>query len=186
MKITETGLPGVLIIEPTVFADSRGWFMETYTKIKTPQVDCDFIQDNHSYSAKKETLRGIHYQRPPMEQAKLVRCVRGSIMDYAVDLRPGSETFKHWVVAELSAGNKKQLFIPRGFGHAFITLTDDTEVLYKADNYYSAKHEATVLWSDPEINITWGTNAPILSDKDQTAPLLKTFTHLFERTAVHI
>jgi dTDP-4-dehydrorhamnose 3,5-epimerase len=173
MKVTETKLEGVYIIEPQVFGDTRGWFMETYSKKKTPQIDCDFVQDNHSYSAQKGTLRGIHFQRPPMGQAKLVRCTRGAVMDYAVDLRKGSPTFKQWISMELTAENKKQLFIPRGYGHAFVTLTDDTEIMYKADNYYSPEHDASILWSDPDLNIDWGTENPILSDKDKKAPLLK-------------
>ena len=173
MTITESKLPGVYIIEPRVFSDSRGWFMETYSKIKMPQLNCDFVQDNHSFSTQKGTLRGIHFQHPPAEQAKLVRCVSGSIMDFAVDLRLNSETYKQWISIELSAENKKQLFIPRGFGHAFVTLTDNAEVGYKTDNYYSPEHDGAVLWSDPEIGICWGVENPILSDKDSNAPLLK-------------
>jgi len=173
MKITETKLEGILIIEPQVFGDTRGWFMETYSKKKTPQIACDFVQDNQSYSAQKGTLRGIHFQKPPMGQAKLVRCISGAIMDFAVDLRPGSATFKQWISIELSAENKKQLFIPRGFGHAFLTLTDNAEFVYKTDNYYSPKHDAAILWSDPEIAVDWGIDDPIVSDKDKTAPLFK-------------
>jgi len=173
MKITGTKLEGVIIIEPQVFGDARGWFMETYSKKKTPQIDCDFVQDNQSYSAQKGTLRGIHFQKPPMAQAKLVRCISGAIMDFAVDLRPDSATFKQWISIELSAENKKQLFIPRGFGHAFLTLTDNAEFLYKTDNYYSPEHDAAILWSDPEIAVDWGIDDPIVSDKDKTAPLFK-------------
>ena len=175
MNIYETTLQRVYVIEPLVIEDARGWFAETYNKIKTPQISCDFVQDNHSYSAYKGTLRGIHFQMPPMEQAKLVRCVKGAIMDFAVDLRPQSLTFKKWFNIKLSAENKKQLFIPRGFGHAFITLEDDAEVLYKADNYYSPEHDRTVLWSDPDIGIDWGHPSPILSEKDKNAPNLKSF-----------
>jgi len=173
MKITETKLKGVLIVEPQVFGDARGWFMETYSKKKTPQIDCEFVQDNQSFSAQKGTLRGIHFQKPPMEQAKLLRCTRGAIMDFAVDIRPDSETFKQWVSVELTAENKKQLFIPRGFGHAFITLTDDAEIQYKADNYYSPEHDSAILWSDPDLRIDWGVDDPIVSDRDAKAPLLK-------------
>ena len=173
MKVTETKLKGVLIVEPQVFGDARGWFMETYSKKKTPQIDCDFVQDNQSFSAQKGTLRGIHFQKPPMAQAKLLRCTRGSIIDFAVDLRPDSETYKQWVGVELSEDNKKQLFIPHGLGHAFITLTDDVEVQYKADNYYSPEHEYSILWSDPDIGIDWGTDSPIVSEKDKMASLLK-------------
>ena len=172
MNVIETKLPGVLISEPKVFGDVRGWFMETYSKIKIPQIDCEFVQDNHSYSAKAGSLRGIHFQRPPMEQAKLVRCVRGAVMDVAVDIRPESPTYKQWVSVELSAENKRQLFIPRGYGHAFLTLEPDTEFVYKADNYYSPEHDGAVLWSDPDIGIDWGVDSPILSDKDAAAPLL--------------
>ena len=173
MILTETSLAGVYIVAPMVFGDPRGWFMETYNKIKTPQIDCEFVQDNHSYSALKGTLRGVHFQYPPMAQAKLIRCVRGAIMDYAIDLRADGETFKKWINVELTAENKKMLFIPRGFGHAFVTLSDDCEVLYKADNYYSPEHDGAVLWSDPDIGVDWVVTAPILSDKDKNAPLLK-------------
>ena len=173
MTVIATSPPGVLVIEPLVFSDARGWFMETYNDAKTPQISCGFVQDNHSYSAHKGTLRGIHFQYPPMEQAKLVRCIRGAVMDYVVDLRPDSDAYRRWVSVALSADNKKQLFIPRGFGHAFVTLTDDAEVLYKADNYYSPEHDGAVLWSDPDIGIDWGDLDPIMSDKDRNAPLLK-------------
>jgi len=173
MKITETKLEGVFIIEPQVFGDSRGWFMETYNKKKTPQITCDFVQDNQSYSAHKGTLRGIHFQKPPMEQAKLIRCSRGAFMDFAVDIRPDSKTYRQWIGVELTEDNKKQIFIPRGYGHAFITLTDDTEIQYKADNYYSFEHDSSILWSDPDIGIEWGTDNPVVSEKDAMAPLLK-------------
>ena len=173
MTITETSLHGVYLVEPRVFGDARGWFMETYSKIKTPEISCAFVQDNHSYSAHKGILRGIHFQKPPMEQAKLVRCVRGAVMDYAVDLRPESETYRKWLCFELSAENKKQLFIPRGFGHAFLTMTENAEVVYKTDNYYSQEHDAAILWSDPELGINWGVDKPILSEKDSRAPLLR-------------
>ncbi|MCL2247812.1 MAG: dTDP-4-dehydrorhamnose 3,5-epimerase [Oscillospiraceae bacterium] len=176
MTVTETKLSGVFIIEPKVFGDARGWFMETYSKIKTPEIEADFVQDNHSFSALKGTLRGIHFQNPPMAQAKLLRCSRGAIMDFAVDLRPNSNTFKQWVGVELSAENNKQLFVPRGFGHGFITLTDNSEIIYKADNYYSPEHDSGILWSDPEIGIDWGAEQPILSEKDKTLPLLKGIT----------
>ena len=177
MTIALTKLPGVYIIESQVFGDNRGWFMETYNKRSIPQIDCEFVQDNHSFSAQKGTLRGIHFQYPPMEQAKIVRCVRGSIMDYAIDLRPASDTYRQWLRTELSAKNKRQIFMPRGFGHAFVTLEDDTEVIYKADNYYSPEHDSTILWSDPEIGIDWGVDGLILSDKDRNAPLLKDIRH---------
>ena len=171
--MTKTELNGIYIIEPQVFGDARGWFMETYNKVKTPEISCEFVQDNHSLSVQKGTLRGIHFQYPPMEQAKLVRCVRGAVMDFSVDLRPDSGTYRQWISIELSDDNKRQLFIPRGFGHAFVTLTDNAEVVYKADNYYSPAHDGVILWSDTDIGIDWGIDMPILSDKDKNAPLLK-------------
>ena len=172
MNVIETKLAGVFIIEPQVFGDARGWFMETYNKKKTPQIDCDFVQDNQSFSAVKGTLRGIHFQKPPMEQAKLVRCTRGAIMDFAVDLRPESVTYKQWVSVELSEENKKQIFLPRGCGHAVITIMDNTEIIYKADNYYSPEHEGVIIWSDPELGIDWGTGDPIVSERDKHGLLL--------------
>jgi len=175
MKITETKLKGVLIIEPQVFGDTRGWFMETYNKSKTPQIECEFVQDNQSFSAQKGTLRGIHFQKPPMAQAKLLRCTKGAVLDVAVDINPESETYKEWISVELSAENKKQLFIPRGYGHGFITLTDDVEFVYKADNYYSPEHDRSILWSDPDIAVDWGTDSPIVSEKDAKAPFLKEY-----------
>ena len=175
MKIINTKFEGVYIIEPQVFGDARGWFMETYSKKKTPQIDCEFVQDNQSYSAQKGTIRGIHFQKPPMEQAKLIRCTRGALMDFIVDLRRGSPTYKQWLYIELSEENKKQIFIPRGFGHGFVSLTDDVEIQYKTDNYYSGEHDAAVLWSDPDIGIDWGVENPIISDKDAKAPTLKEF-----------
>lgn len=172
MRVTELSLPGVLLIEPQVFDDSRGWFMETYSKKKTPQIDCDFVQDNQSLSRQRGTLRGIHFQVGDAAQAKLVRCNRGALMDFAVDLRRDSETFKKWLKIELTEENKKQLFIPAGFGHAFLTMSDNTEISYKTDRYYSAVHDCNILWSDIELGIDWGADEPILSEKDMKAPLL--------------
>ena len=175
MKITETKLKGVYIIEPQVHGDARGWFVETYNKKKTPQIECEFVQDNQSFSAQKGTLRGIHFQRAPMAQAKLVRCTRGSFMDYVVDLRTDSETYKQWISVELTEENKTQIFVPRGCGHALITLSDNTEVTYKTDNYYSPEHDSAILWSDPEIGIDWGTDDPVVSERDGAAPLLNEY-----------
>lgn len=173
MKLINTDLEGVYIVEPQVFGDARGWFMESYSKIKTPEITCDFVQDNHSYSATKGVVRGIHFQNGEHAQAKLVRCTRGAVLDVAVDLRKGSPTYKKWVAVELSAENKRQLFIPRGFGHGFVTLTDDVEFLYKADNYYNYESDRSIRWNDPEIGVDWGINSPQLSDKDNNAFLLK-------------
>ena len=175
MKITETKLKGVYTVEPKVFGDERGWFMESWTKQKfdSAGLHVDFVQDNHSFSATKGTLRGLHYQVEPMAQAKLIRCTRGEISDVAVDIRKGSPQYKKWVGVTLSADNKKQLFIPRGFAHAFLTLTDDVEVQYKADNYYAPHYDGNIRWNDPDINIEWPIEPVILSDKDKNAPLLK-------------
>lgn len=173
MKLTETKIKGVYIIEPEVFGDERGWFMETYSKIKTPEIECDFVQDNQSYSKEKGVLRGIHFQNGEYAQAKIVRVIRGAVLDVAVDLRKGSPTYKKWVGVELSAENKKQLFIPRGFGHGFVTLSEEVEFVYKTDNYYNAENDRSIKFNDPEIGVEWGIENPILSEKDRNAPLLK-------------
>lgn len=175
MKVIETKLPGVYIIEPQIFGDHRGWFMESwsYKKMAENGFNVDFVQDNQSYTVKKGTIRGIHFQQYPMAQSKLVRVVRGSVMDVAVDLRKSSPTYKQWVAVELSAENKKQMFIPQGFGHAFQTLTDDVEFLYKCDNLYCKELDRNIRFNDPEINIDWMNDDPILSEKDASAPLLK-------------
>ena len=175
MKVTKTDIEGVVIVEPAVFGDHRGFFMESWSKQKFEEAGLfyDFVQDNHSSSAVKGTLRGIHFQRGDKAQAKLVRCVKGTVLDVAVDLRPNSPTYKKWVAVELSAENKKQLLIPRGFGHGFVTLTDDVEFLYKADNYYAPEADGGIRWNDPDIAVDWGVENPILSAKDEKAPLLK-------------
>lgn len=175
MNFIKTELEGVYIIEPRVFGDHRGFFMESYSKraFEEAGLHYDFVQDNHSSSAIKGTLRGIHFQRGDKAQAKLVRCARGAVLDVAVDLRPDSPTYKNWVAVELSEENKRQLLIPRGFGHAFLTLTDNVEFLYKADNYYAPEADGVIRWNDPEISVKWGVEEPILSRKDANAPLLK-------------
>ena len=141
-------------------------------------IHVEFLQDNHSFSATKGTLRGLHYQLNPMAQAKLLRCSRGSILDVAVDIRKGSPQYAKWTAVELSAENKKQLFIPRGFAHGFLTLTDDVEVQYKADNYYAPECDGNIRWDDLEIGIEWPFRPVILSDKDEKAPLLSERTNL--------
>jgi len=175
MKVTKTKFKGLLIIETDVYGDHRGWFTETYTKNKFVDqgIDVDFVQDNQSYSAQNGTLRGIHFQNNPMAQSKMIRCTRGAIIDTVVDLRKGSDTYKQWFSIELLEKKKKQLFIPKGFGHAFLTITDDVEVQYKVDEYYSKEHERSIRFDDPEIGIEWGIENPILSQKDLNAPLLK-------------
>ena len=180
MKATETRLKGVFVLEPQVFGDARGWFMESWSQRKMEEagIKVDFVQDNQSFSAQKGTLRGLHYQLNPKCQAKLLRCTRGRIFDVAVDIRKGSPQYGQWVGVELSAENKKQLFIPRGFAHGFITLTDDVEVQYKADNYYAPECDGNIRWNDPDIGVEWPIEAVILSEKDQQAPLLKARTDL--------
>ena len=180
MKATETRLKGVFVLEPKVFGDARGWFMESWSQRKMEEagIKVDFVQDNQSFSAQKGTLRGLHYQLNPKCQAKLLRCTRGRIFDVAVDIRKGSPQYGQWVGVELSAENKKQLFIPRGFAHGFITLTDDVEVQYKADNYYAPECDGNIRWNDPDIGVEWPIEPVILSEKDQQAPLLKARTDL--------
>lgn len=175
MQVTKTALEGVLILEPKVFGDARGWFMETWSarKMEAAGLNFNFVQDNQSYSAQKGTLRGLHYQTAPFAQAKLVRCTRGKLLDVAVDIREGSETFAKWVAVELTAENKKQLLIPRGFAHAFLTLTDDVEIQYKADNFYAPNCDGNIIWNDAEIKIDWPFAPTILADKDAKAPTLR-------------
>jgi dTDP-4-dehydrorhamnose 3,5-epimerase len=174
MQIEETRLSGVLILTPRRFGDARGWFMETWNAARMAEagLDLPFVQDNHSFSATKGTLRGLHFQRPPRAQDKLVRCSRGAILDVAVDIREGSATWGKWVGVELSAENGRQLLVPKGFLHGFVTLTDDCEVQYKCTDLYSPEHDGAVRWDDPAIGIDWGTTAPILSEKDAKAPPL--------------
>ena len=175
ITVIETGIPDLYVIEPKAFGDHRGWFMESWSKrdFEAAGLFYDWVQDNHSFSAKKGTLRGIHFQKGEMVQAKLVRCARGAVLDVAVDLRVGSPTYGKWHGVELSAENKRQLPIPRGFGHGFVTLTDDVEFLYKADNFYAPDAEGGIRWNDPELSIEWGVEQPILSKKDQDLPWLK-------------
>ena len=167
----------VRLIEPKRFGDARGWFSETYNAAtwSAQGVDAVFVQDNHSLSRPVHTLRGLHFQRPPHAQAKLVRCVRGAIFDVAVDLRVGSPTFGRWVGAVLSAESGRQLFVPKGFAHGFLTLEPDCEVVYKVDDYYAPTADAGVRWDDPTIAVDWPLPAgvaPMLSDKDARLPAL--------------
>ena len=180
MNVIETALAGVRILEPQVFGDARGWFMESWSKKKMEDAGIlvDFVQDNHSFSAQKGTLRGLHYQLNPMAQAKLLRVSRGAIFDVAVDIRRGSPTYTKWVGVELTAENYRQLFIPRGFAHGFITLTDDVEVQYKADNLYAPTCDGNIRWDDPEIGVAWPLAPVVLSEKDAKAPLLSARTEL--------
>lgn len=176
MKRIDTKLLGVCIVEPDVHGDHRGYFMETYNQkaFEDIGITAVFVQDNQSFTAQKGTLRGIHFQNAPMAQAKLVRVTRGAVMDVAVDLRRGSPTYKQWVGVELSAENKRMLFIPRGFGHGFRTLTDDVEFCYKVDHLYSRECDRGIRFNDPAIGVDWGeVTESLLSQKDTTAPLLE-------------
>jgi len=176
MNFLETNLKGVYIIEPAIHGDHRGWFMETYSNkaFTNAGLELNFVQDNQSFSASIGTLRGLHYQMNPKAQTKLVRCTKGAIFDVAVDIRKGSQTFGEWFGIELSEENKKQLLVPKGFAHGFMTITEDAEVQYKVDEVYSPDIDRGIIWNDPKIGINWPIDIkPILSEKDQFAPLLK-------------
>jgi len=173
LKVEALAIPDVKLVTPPRFGDDRGFFSETYNaqRFKEAGIDADFVQDNHSLSAQKGTVRGLHFQAPPFAQAKLVRVLRGSIIDVAVDARKDSPTYGQWVSAELSAENGVQIYVPRGFLHGFATLEPDTEIAYKVDNYYSKDCDGSVLWSDETLGIDWGVRPEeaMLSDKDKTA-----------------
>ena len=180
MKLIPTRIPDVVLIEPTVFADDRGWFMETFHEAKFHQglqalglpIPRPFVQNNHS-SSKKGVLRGLHYQQSPHAQGKLVRVVQGAAWDVAVDIRRGSPTFGQWVGAELSADNKRQFWIPEGFAHGFIAPQDDTHFLYKTTDFYNKDSERCIRWDDPTLKIDWPMvegRPPIVNDKDAKAP----------------
>ena len=179
MKKLSTEIEGVYIIESDCYGDSRGWFMETYNQEKFHQLGIDtvFVQDNMSYSAQKGTLRGLHYQKDPYSQAKLVRCTKGKVIDVAVDLRVGSPTYGKWVSCKLTEENKRMFYIPRGMAHGFLTLSDEVEFQYKVDNLYNKESEGGIKYDDPTINIDWGVLLngiePVLSDKDKVLPELK-------------
>lgn len=177
MKDMPTMLPGVKVVEPRVFTDDRGFFYESYTRrafADATGFTGTFVQDNHSRSV-RGVLRGLHYQMPPHAQGKLVRCIRGEIFDVAVDIRTSSSTFGRWFGLILSEENKKQLWIPAGFAHGFLSLSDPADVLYKATDYYAPEHERSIRWDDSSIGIVWPDIGipPILAGKDADAPLLE-------------
>lgn len=174
VKVIPTVLSDVVIVDPDLFGDERGFFMESYhsEKFKALGVDVDFIQDNHSRSEQAGTLRGLHYQLAPYAQSKLVRVLTGAIYDVAVDIRPHSPTFGQWVGVLLTADNRRQLFIPQGFAHGFCTIVPHTEVSYKVDAYYSPSHDRGIRWDDPTLAIPWPTDRPLLSAKDGQHPAL--------------
>ena len=183
ISVIETSIKDLVIVEPAVFGDSRGWFYEAYSErdYNAAGLTYRFVQDNRSFSAAKGTLRGIHFQRGGSAQAKLVWAGKGEVLDVAVDLRAGSPTYLKWEAVVLTDENKRQFMIPRGFGHAFLTLTDDVEFCYKADNFYDAAADGGIRFDDPQIGIDWGAYFEgyadgaglILSDKDRSAPLAK-------------
>ena len=173
MKIIKTGIDGVVILEAVRFGDGRGWFAESFAQRGFTETVCDtvFVQDN-DVTSRRGVVRGLHWQMPPHAQAKLVRVARGRIVDVAVDVRRGSPTFGRHVAVELSAENGRQLFVPRGFGHGYSVLEDDTVVVYKCDNYYAPESEAGVRFDDPALGIDWGVAEPLISDKDRVLPVL--------------
>jgi dTDP-4-dehydrorhamnose 3,5-epimerase len=176
-------IPDVKVIKPKKHGDHRGFFSEVYNKsiFSEHGIDLDFIQDNQSYSAQAGTLRGLHYQGGEFAQDKLVRCVRGRILDVAVDIRKGSPTFGKWVSAEISAEEWNQILVPVGFAHAILTLVPDTEIIYKVTNYYAPTHDFGIRWNDPDLGIDWGMaeSDVVLSDKDKVQPLFKDVVHWF-------
>lgn len=176
MEIHQTALPGVQILTPRRFGDDRGFFAETWNRARWADLglDVDFVQDNQSLSMRAGTLRGLHFQSPPHAQTKLVRCGRGALFDVVVDIRHGSPTFGAWIGVDLTARNGRQLMIPQGFLHGFVTREDATEIVYKCSDYYAPDCDGTVAWNDPAIGIDWplAGQVPILSDKDATAPQL--------------
>lgn len=177
MDVREFDIPGVKLVTPARFGDHRGFFSETWNDrlFRDEVADVTFVQDNHSLSGAKGTLRGLHFQKPPTAQGKLVRVVRGAVLDVAVDIRHGSPTFGKHVAVELSADNGAQLWIPEGFLHAFCTLTENVEFLYKVTDYYSPQDDGGVIWNDPDLGIEWpvGAEGPVLSGKDQALPRLR-------------
>ena len=168
-------LPDVVVVEPKSFGDDRGWFMETFKRsdFERHNMPTEFPQDNHSYSLQQGTLRGLHYQKEPAAQGKLVRCTAGSIFDVAVDIRKGSPTFGRWVSATLSAQNRKMIWVPPGFAHGVLTLSPSTEIAYKVTTEFSLEHDRGILWNDPALGIKWPLANPTLSPKDSNAPVLR-------------
>ena len=183
MQITPTLIPDVKILTPKCFSDPRGLFCETWSKLalQSAGLNLDFVQDNHSISSEKGTIRGLHFQLPPFAQDKLIRVIRGSALDIAVDIRRSSPTFGKHVAVLLTADNWQQIFVPAGFAHGFVTLEANTEVLYKVTRPYSQPHDRGILWNDPDLAINWGfpDSSAILSDKDRKHPRLKDAPNLF-------
>jgi len=167
-------LNGLILITPQIFEDDRGWFCEIYKREDFDQNDIidSFLQENHSKS-KQNVLRGLHFQKKPYSQAKLVRCIKGEILDVAVDIDPNSFTFKQWISVVLSADNRKMLFLPDTYAHGFLTLSEEAEIIYKCSTKYNKEFDAGIRWDDPDLNIEWEIENPILSEKDQKIPFFK-------------
>ncbi len=184
MQIDALNISDVKILRPEKYDDARGFFSETFSQrtMREAGIELTFVQDNHVYSASKWTLRGLHFQMPPYAQSKLVRVIRGSVYDVAVDIRRGSPTYGQHVSVVLSAEKWNQILLPIGFAHAFLTLEPDTEVVYKVSNYYAPKHGRSILWNDPDLGIDWPvpTNAVVLSEKDTQSPTIKQLRSPFE------
>jgi dTDP-4-dehydrorhamnose 3,5-epimerase len=184
LDVEQTAIPDVKLLKPNRFGDARGFFSEVYSQRTFAQagLDLSFVQDNHSWSAPPFTVRGLHFQTPPAAQGKLVRVVRGRVLDVAVDLRRSSKTYGHHVAVELSAENWFQLWVPAGFAHGFCTLEPDCEVLYKVTEYYSAEHDRGLAWDDPALGIPWpvGPGAAVLSAKDTAQPRLSDLPPYFD------
>ena len=180
MQIVKTKLPDLYIIKPSVFEDTRGYFFESYNKeaFLRNGIDQNFVQDNESKSA-KGVLRGLHFQKPPFAQGKLVRVMHGAVLDVAVDLRKNSPTYGHWASVELNHDNKWMYWVPPGFAHGFVTLEEDTVFFYKCTNVYNKESEGSILWNDPDLNIDWKIDNPTLSEKDIVSPLFKDFVSPF-------
>lgn len=180
MELVKTSIDGLLIIRPDVFKDERGYFFESYNKERFAKagLNMDFVQDNESKSD-KGVLRGLHFQKPPYAQGKLVRVIKGAVIDVAVDLRKDSPTYGKWESVVLTEENKLQFWIPEGFAHGFVALEDNTIFNYKCTNVYNKESEGSILWNDPDININWNIDNPILSEKDKISPLFKNFESPF-------
>ncbi len=173
-EFVRTKIEGAVLVKPRVFPDDRGFFVETYKRAEFLKagINADFVQDNHSKSS-KGVLRGLHYQKGAAAQGKLVRCIAGAILDVGVDIRRGSPTFGKWVAAELTAANAQMFYLPAGFAHGFLVLSDTAEIIYKCTCEYSPKDDGGIIWNDPEIAVDWGIRNPLLSAKDKALPLLK-------------
>ncbi|MCC7355873.1 MAG: dTDP-4-dehydrorhamnose 3,5-epimerase [Anaerolineae bacterium] len=177
MEFREYVIPGLVLIEPRVFADERGFFLERYNRriFQEHGIHIDFVQDNHSHSIGR-VLRGLHFQIPPFAQDKLVWAIQGEVFDVAVDLRKGSPSYGKWAGVILSGENKRMLLIPKGFAHGFVALSPTVDFIYKTSNFYSAAHDRGLIWNDPDLAIAWPVSDPILSEKDRRLPALRSLS----------